>query len=85
MSRQLFLHHYLPSHLASTLVAGAVLHFLISDTVNTPISARGHFTPLRNRNYAEIGLRGPIITAAWIILLLVAFLYISPLTYGTPG
>ncbi|KAI0034479.1 glycosyltransferase family 39 protein [Vararia minispora EC-137] len=85
MSRQLFLHHYLPSHLASTLVAGAVLHFLISDTVNTPISAKGHFTPLRHRNYAEIGYRGPIILGIWVVMLLIAFVYISPLTYGTPG
>jgi len=28
MGRQLFLHHYLPAHLASALVAGAVVEFI---------------------------------------------------------
>ena len=30
MGRQLFLHHYLPAHLASALVAGALLEFIFS-------------------------------------------------------
>jgi len=41
MSRQLFIHHYLPSHLASALIAGAVLNFVLSDTINYPISIKG--------------------------------------------
>ncbi|KZV63563.1 glycosyltransferase family 39 protein [Peniophora sp. CONT] len=85
MNRQLFLHHYLPSHLASALVAGAVLQFLLSDTVNTPVSERGHFTPVRNRSYAEIGMRGPIFVAVYALAMLGMYMYIAPLTYGTPG
>jgi dolichyl-phosphate-mannose-protein mannosyltransferase len=85
MNRQLFLHHYLPSHLASALVAGAVLQFLLSDTVNTPVSVRGHFTPIRNRNYAEIGMRGPIIVAIFALVMFATHIYVAPLTYGTPG
>lgn len=30
MGRQLFLHHYLPAHLASALVAGALLEFIFN-------------------------------------------------------
>lgn len=30
MGRQLFLHHYLPAHLASCLVAGAVIEFIFN-------------------------------------------------------
>jgi len=30
MGRQLFLHHYLPAHLASALVAGAVVEFVFN-------------------------------------------------------
>ena len=30
MGRQLFLHHYLPAHLASALVAGAVIEFIFN-------------------------------------------------------
>jgi len=49
MGRQLFLHHYLPAHLASSLVAGALLEFIcnvepdidgaaLSDALNTKSS-----------------------------------------------
>ena len=85
MSRQLFIHHYLPSHLASALVAGAVLHFLLSETIEYPISVPGHYTRLRPRQWAELGARGPVIVVGFFIALFVAFVYMAPLTYGTPG
>jgi dolichyl-phosphate-mannose-protein mannosyltransferase len=85
MSRQLFIHHYLPSHLASALVAGAVLHFLLSETIEYPISVAGHYTRPRPRQWAELGTRGPIIVVGFFIALFIAFVYIAPLTYGTPG
>ena len=85
MSRQLFIHHYLPSHLASALVAGAVLHFLLSETIEYPISIAGHYTRPRPRQWAELGNRGPVIVVGSFIALMIAFVYIAPLTYGTPG
>ncbi|KAI9440744.1 glycosyltransferase family 39 protein [Lactarius indigo] len=85
MSRQLFIHHYLPSHLASALVAGAVLHFLLSETIQYPISVRGHSTRPRKPQWAELGARGPAIVLLFFLVLFCAFLYIAPLTYGTPG
>ena len=85
MSRQLFIHHYLPSHLASALIAGAVLHFLLSETIDYPVSIAGHFTQRRPPQWAELGTRGPVIVAGFFIALFVAFAYIAPLTYGTPG
>jgi len=85
MSRQLFIHHYLPSHLASALVAGAVLHFLLSETIEYPISVPGHSTRRRPRQWAELGTRGPIITAVYFLALAIGFVYLAPLTYGTPG
>jgi hypothetical protein len=85
MSRQLFIHHYLPSHLASALVAGAVLHFLLSETIQYPISIRGHSTRPRKPQWAELGTRGPVIVVAYFIALFAAFVYMAPLTYGTPG
>lgn len=36
MARQRFLHHYLPAHLCSALVAGAVFDFIISDVRPSP-------------------------------------------------
>jgi len=85
MSRQLFIHHYLPSHLASALVAGAVLHFLLSETIDYPISIAGHFTQRRPPQWAELGTRAPIIVAGFFLALLLAYTYMAPLTYGTPG
>jgi len=85
MSRQLFIHHYLPSHLAAALVAGAVLHFLLSETIEYPISVPGHSTRRRPRQWAELGTRGPIITAVYFLALAIGFVYLAPLTYGTPG
>lgn len=85
MSRQLFVHHYLPSHLASALIAGSVLNFVLSETVNSPISIRGPSTRLKPSTYADTGMKGPIIVGLFVIVLFVMFCYMSPLTYGTPG
>lgn len=85
MSRQLFIHHYLPSHLASALVAGSVLSFVLSETVNYPISVRGPATRLKPSTYADVGMKGPIIVGLFVIAMFVMFCYIAPLTYGTPG
>ncbi|KAF8892285.1 glycosyltransferase family 39 protein [Infundibulicybe gibba] len=85
MSRQLFIHHYLPSHLASAMIAGAVLNFVLSDTINFPISIRGPTTRARPSQYADIGIKGPVIVVIFSIFLFAMFSYMAPLTYGTPG
>ncbi|THG93363.1 hypothetical protein EW026_g7853 [Hermanssonia centrifuga] len=85
MGRQLFLHHYLPSHLASALIAGAVLSFVLSETINFPISLRGPSTKPKPTTYADVGLKGPVIVAAFIVTMFIVFVYLAPLTYGTPG
>ncbi|KAK0188988.1 glycosyltransferase family 39 protein [Armillaria mellea] len=51
MNRQLFVHHYLPSHVASAMIAGS----------------------------------GPIIFVVFCIVLFSMFVFLAPLTYGTPG
>ncbi|OBZ73646.1 Dolichyl-phosphate-mannose--protein mannosyltransferase 4 [Grifola frondosa] len=85
MNRQLFIHHYLPSHLASSLVAGAVLSFILSETINFPVSELGPKTRPRRRTYADLGLRGPVFVGVFALFMLGMFIFISPLTYGTPG
>jgi dolichyl-phosphate-mannose-protein mannosyltransferase len=85
MNRQLFVHHYLPSHLASALVAGAVLNFIFSETINYPISIRGPKTRSRPSTYSDLGLKGPITVALFVVAMSVMFWYMTPLTYGTPG
>ncbi|KAF9482561.1 O-mannosyltransferase [Pholiota conissans] len=85
MNRQLFIHHYLPSHLASALIAGAVLNFVLSETINYPVSVRGAKTKARPSQYSDIGLKGPVIFSVFSLFLFLMFVYIAPLTYGTPG
>ncbi|PPQ91880.1 hypothetical protein CVT25_000755 [Psilocybe cyanescens] len=85
MNRQLFIHHYLPSHLASALIAGAVLNFVLSETINYPISVFGNKTRARPSQYADIGLKGPIIFVGFSLIMFLMFVFIAPLTYGTPG
>ncbi|KAJ8519830.1 hypothetical protein ONZ45_g3254 [Pleurotus djamor] len=85
MNRQLFIHHYLPSHLASALVAGAVLNFVLSETINYPVSIAGPQTRRRPTQFADLGTKGPVFVAAFTVLLFAMYVYIAPLTYGTPG
>jgi len=85
MSRQLFLHHYLPAHLCSALVAGAVFHFIASETINYPVSIAGPTTRRRPRTFAEVSRKMVIAVGVIIFLQILGFLFIAPLTYGVPG
>lgn len=97
MGRQLFLHHYLPAHLASTLVTGALLEFVfnmeplpieeaspVSKTGKKGTSQKKHL-PARER------LAGQNLFAAWAaatVIMAVAiggWYFFLPLTYGYPG
>ncbi|KAJ7898450.1 glycosyltransferase family 39 protein [Mycena leptocephala] len=85
MSRQLFIHHYLPSHLASAMIAGAVLSFILSETVNYPISVWGPTTRGRPKQFADLGIKAPIIFVGFCVAMIAVLLFFAPLTYGTPG
>jgi dolichyl-phosphate-mannose-protein mannosyltransferase len=86
MNRQLFIHHYLPSHLCSALIAGAVLNFVLSETINHPVSVRGpQLKHPKPKQYSDIGLKGPILFLVFCVAMFAMYVYISPLTYGTPG
>lgn len=86
MSRQLFVHHYLPAHLASVLVAGSVLNFVLTESIEYPISiAKKGVTHLRPRMYTDFGVRGLAVVVTLLIALTASFLFFAPLTYGTPG
>jgi dolichyl-phosphate-mannose-protein mannosyltransferase len=85
MNRQLFIHHYLPSHLASALIAGAVLNFILSEEINYPVSVWSPNAQTRPSTYSDLGIKGPVIVGIFTLLSLAMFLYMAPLTYGTPG
>ncbi|KAK4231452.1 Dolichyl-phosphate-mannose--protein mannosyltransferase [Podospora fimiseda] len=95
MGRQLFLHHYLPAHLASALVTGALVEFIFSqDAAEHEVAYQAaksgkksnkHHLTARER-FAGQSLLGPWI-AAGVILALISFTwyFFLPLTYGYPG
>jgi len=85
MTRQLFLHHYLPAHLASALIAGTVLNFVIAEEVNYPISKAGVKTRLRPIIRARPNRVGTLATVVLIFIMIGTFWFLSPLTYGTPS
>jgi len=82
MTRQKFLHHYLPAHLASALVAGSVLNFILVETVNYPISAPGPRTRLRPAVRAKMNKVAWIATLTVLATVVASWLWIAPLTYG---
>ncbi|KAF8478262.1 glycosyltransferase family 39 protein [Gautieria morchelliformis] len=85
MSRQLFIHHYLPAHLCSALVTGAIFNFILSESINYPISIPSSITRLRPRQYSDLGMQALVATLGFVVILIAMFLFIAPLTYGTPG
>ncbi|CAK7238521.1 Dolichyl-phosphate-mannose--protein mannosyltransferase 4 [Sporothrix eucalyptigena] len=99
MGRQLFLHHYLPAHLASTLVAGALIEFIFTTEAAEPetptyqqVKAGKKAAPSPKRHIlAGERFAGQSLMGAWIacfvILAVVAasWYFFLPLTYGYPG
>ncbi|CAJ2501828.1 Uu.00g046810.m01.CDS01 [Anthostomella pinea] len=98
MGRQLFLHHYLPAHLASCLIVGALLEFVFNaePSAEEPsyqeIKAGKAQTSGPQRHVtARERFAGQSMLPAWIaagVILLLAFggwYFFLPLTYGYPG
>ncbi|KAK7206086.1 Dolichyl-phosphate-mannose-protein mannosyltransferase-domain-containing protein [Myxozyma melibiosi] len=93
MGRQLFLHHYLPAHLASALAAGALLDFFFGNPGAFPVAYPPEGS---NANKETKASRPPTVYPisngiSWIVAgVIVGFLYgvyifFSPFTYGDPG
>ncbi|GAO15530.1 uncharacterized protein UV8b_02987 [Ustilaginoidea virens] len=89
MGRQLFLHHYLPSHLASCLVAGALVEFVFNAEAADEAKTLGkrprkHVTS--RERFAGQSMMGSWIASAVVICVIVAgYWFFAPLTYGYPG
>lgn len=94
MGRQLFLHHYLPAHLASCLVTGALLEFIFNvEPVFDDTSIQGKKAPgvIRKHLPAREKLAGQNLMVSWaavgVIMAIVigSWYFFLPLTYGYPG
>ncbi|EEP76668.1 dolichyl-phosphate-mannose--protein mannosyltransferase 4 [Uncinocarpus reesii 1704] len=91
MGRQRFLHHYLPAHIASCLVTGALVEFLFNiDPINVEnvVGAGGQGRRLGMRR-VQMSRQTMMATWAATVAILSAviwgFWFFAPLTYGTPG
>jgi dolichyl-phosphate-mannose-protein mannosyltransferase len=98
MGRQLFLHHYLPAHLASALVTGAITEFIFSaepaeaEAAYQAVKAGRKPAPTAKRHLtARERLAGQSMMGAWIacaviiVVLVGGWYFFLPLTYGYPG
>lgn len=94
MGRQLFLHHYLPAHLASALVTGALLEFIFNVEPVVDDSAfikGGKKTAVKKHLPAREKLAGQNLMTSWaalgVLLAIVigGWYFFLPLTYGYPG
>ncbi|KAK8139876.1 glycosyltransferase family 39 protein [Apiospora sp. TS-2023a] len=98
MGRQLFLHHYLPAHLASCLVVGALVEFVFNadpspeEASYQAIKSGKKQAPGPKRHVtARERFSGQSMVPAWIacgvIMAIVAasWYFFLPLTYGYPG
>lgn len=94
MGRQLFLHHYLPAHLASTLVTGALLEFIfnvepILDEASIKANKKGAVT--KKHLPARQKLAGQNLLVSWaacgvcLAIVIGGWYFFLPLTYGYPG
>lgn len=95
MGRQLFLHHYLPAHLASALVTGALVEFIFNveplseeEVKRNSDKTKATLTksqPVRERLATQNLYAAWAATAVIYSAVLWSFYFFSPLTYGTPG
>jgi dolichyl-phosphate-mannose-protein mannosyltransferase len=91
MGRQLFLHHYLPAHLASTLVTGALVEFIFQTEPYEAAPSKSGKKGVKKHLTARERFAGQSMLPSWIatavILSIVAagWYFFLPLTYGYPG
>jgi dolichyl-phosphate-mannose-protein mannosyltransferase len=94
MGRQLFLHHYLPAHLASALVTGALVEFIfniepLSEEELSAAAGKGPKKPTTRPVRETIASQG--LWMAWVAtgiiysVVIWSFAFFAPLTYGNPG
>jgi dolichyl-phosphate-mannose-protein mannosyltransferase len=93
MGRQLFLHHYLPAHLASALVTGALVEFIfnVEPLDVEELDTKGKKKPAQKLRPVRERLATQSLLPAWGATGLIyaavgwSFFYFAPLTYGKPG
>lgn len=91
MGRQRFLHHYLPAHIASCLVTGAIVEFLFNvqpinvDDTSDSARERRRLGGVKARMGQQSMMATWAATVAILGIVIWGFGFFAPLTYGTPG
>lgn len=99
MGRQLFLHHYLPAHLAAAYLAGGLFDFIFGemeelekDDQSPTTSGRAGFikesSPVKKAlgmKFCGFSLVYFCVTGAVMTSLIITFIYYTPITYGWPA
>ncbi|CAO3651446.1 unnamed protein product [Cunninghamella echinulata] len=93
MGRVLFLHHYLPAAVCNYMLLGAILQFMFVDGLDSPISdmnrnkeaKRHRYTSVSTYLQAHPNIVSYTIFAIILICQLSMFIFMAPITYGTPG
>ena len=95
MGRDLFLHHYLPAHLASALVAGSLVELIFNvdlvDNGSSSTHAMVGFSSGAKRRPARDKLVGQNLKSSWaamgilLAIVLGGWYFFLPMTYGYPG
>ncbi|ORE07517.1 O-mannosyltransferase [Rhizopus microsporus var. microsporus] len=86
MGRSLFLHHYLPAATLNYLLLGSMYQFIFIDGIDSPVS---FITRLSNKTRltimkAEVSWKVYPVVFITLICQIAMFIYLAPLTYGTP-
>jgi hypothetical protein len=84
MNRQLFLHHYLPAHLCSALVAGSVFNFIMGESINYPISIPGPGMRRMPAARSDVARNAWVVVGVYLVPFIAMFVFLAPLTYGIP-
>ncbi|GME66772.1 unnamed protein product [[Candida] boidinii] len=91
MSRQKFLHHYLPAHLLAALFSASFLEFMFTDNkrppelsgLSAPLDSKAKETETGNGPTGKILWLPYISTVALVISIIIScFIYFAPFTYG---
>lgn len=91
MGRQLFLHHYLPAHIASSLVTGALVEFVFCvEPIEKEVASKDG---AKKKQYSQCSSISTVqnLLPAWLAFAVITaaviagFLFFVPLTYGTIG
>lgn len=93
MGRVLFLHHYLPAAVCNYMLLGAILQFMFVDGLDSPISNLNRNKEAKRHRYisfstylqASPNIISYIAFSIILICQLSMFIFMAPITYGTPG